>query len=78
MKIGDRVRIISSINVYHHPEHRGQAFDIKDLEGEIVHIMEDWHGRTISPNYPIQIKLGNKFKVHLGMNELEALEEVES
>ncbi|MBA2748672.1 MAG: ferredoxin--nitrite reductase, partial [Tatlockia sp.] len=28
MKVGDKVRITESIIVYHHPEHRSQAFDL--------------------------------------------------
>ena len=36
MKIGDRIRIIESVIVYHHPEHRQQAFDLKDRGWEIL------------------------------------------
>jgi hypothetical protein len=73
MKIGDRVRVTKSIKVYTHPEHRGEAFDIEGMEGEIINIITDWHGRPISPNYPIQVQLGKKFKVHLGEPELELI-----
>ena len=38
MKIGDRIQVQTSVVVYHHPEHRKQAFDIKGLEGELVAI----------------------------------------
>ncbi|AFY71855.1 ferredoxin thioredoxin reductase alpha chain [Thalassoporum mexicanum PCC 7367] len=71
MKIGDRVKINKSLKVYTHPEHRGKAFDIEGMEGEIVNIITDWNGRPISPNYPIQVQLGKKFKVHLSEAELE-------
>ncbi|NTW20416.1 MAG: ferredoxin--nitrite reductase, partial [Nostocales cyanobacterium W4_Combined_metabat2_030] len=29
MKVGDHVRVKESVVVYHHPEHRGNGFDIK-------------------------------------------------
>ena len=31
MKIGDRVRVMESVIVYHHPEHKKQAFDLKGM-----------------------------------------------
>lgn len=73
MKVGDRVRVITSINVYHHPEHRGQPFDINGIEGEVIQVLQDWHGRPISPNYPLAVKFGGKFKAHLGAHELEVV-----
>ncbi|MCM1983617.1 ferredoxin-thioredoxin reductase variable chain [Lyngbya confervoides] len=71
MKIGDRVRVRTSVIVYHHPEHRNQPFDIQGMEGEITAILSDWEGRVISPNYPFQIKFDKKFRTHLGEQELE-------
>jgi hypothetical protein len=73
MKVGDRVRVKTSVIVYIHPEHRNQPFDIKGLEGEIASIIEDWNGRPISPNLPIQVKFSDKFKVHLKSEELEVI-----
>ncbi|MFM7716636.1 MAG: ferredoxin-thioredoxin reductase variable chain, partial [Microcystis sp.] len=32
MKVGDRVRVIESVVVYHHPEHKSDPFDVKGLE----------------------------------------------
>ncbi|MDX1976893.1 MAG: ferredoxin-thioredoxin reductase variable chain [Pseudanabaenaceae cyanobacterium bins.68] len=74
MKIGDRVRVHTSIQVFHHPQHKGKPFDLKDLTGEIVGMVEDKKGRPISPNYPLMVKLGEKFTVHLSEQELELLE----
>ncbi len=74
MKIGDRVRVIESVVVYHHPEHKKEAFDIKGSEGEIVDIINDWQGRPISPNLPILVKFDKKFKAHFRLNELEVIE----
>lgn len=73
MKTGDRVRVTTSIKVYHHPEHRNEAFDLKGMEGEVVDIIQDWHGRPISPNYPVLIKFGKKFKAHLSDREIEVI-----
>ena len=76
MKVGDRVRVVGSLNVYHHPERPKQAFDIQGMEGEIVDILADWHGRPISPNYPILIKFQTSlknFNAHLGSHEIEVV-----
>ena len=73
MNIGDRVRVKSSVIVYHHPEHRQKAKEIKGLEGEIAKIMNDWQGRKISPNLPILVKFPNRFKAHLKASELEII-----
>ncbi len=74
MKVGDRVRVKQSTVIYTHPEHRKQPFDIKGLDGEIVDILKDWKGRPISPNLPILVKFGKKFKVHFRDEELEVID----
>lgn len=76
MKVGDRVRVVESVVVYHHPDRAKQAFDIKGIEGEIIEILSDWHGRPISPNYPILIKFQGttkSFKTHLSDREIEVV-----
>lgn len=73
MKVGDRVRVKESVLVYHHPEHRNQPFDLQGQEGEVVGNAQDWHGKTISANFPILVKFTKKFKVHLRENELELI-----
>ncbi|MDJ0554784.1 MAG: ferredoxin-thioredoxin reductase variable chain [Microcoleaceae cyanobacterium MO_207.B10] len=73
MKVGDRVRVNTSVVVYIHPEHRGQAFDIKDSEGEVIAIVKQWNGRPVSANLPILVQFTKKFKVHLKEEELEPI-----
>ncbi|MEH2394748.1 MAG: ferredoxin-thioredoxin reductase variable chain [Nostoc sp.] len=73
MKVGDRVRVKESVVVYHHPEHRSQAFDIKGTEGDIVGIATQWRGRPVSANLPIVVQFSKKFKAHLRENELEVI-----
>lgn len=73
MKVGDRVRIKESVIVYHHPEHRNQPFDIKGLEGEIMAFINEWQGRPVSANLPVQVQITKKFKVHLRESELDVL-----
>ena len=73
MKVGDRVRVNSSVVVYIHPEHKGQAFDIKDQEGEVIGIVNEWKGRPVSANLPILVKFTTKFKAHLKEEELEII-----
>ncbi len=73
MKVGDRIRVKDSVVVYHHPEHRGEAFDIKGIEGEIVDIVTQWQGRPVSANLPLLVQVTKKFKVHLRENEVEII-----
>lgn len=73
MNVGDRVRVKESVLVYHHPQHRNQAFDIQGLEGEISAFVNQWHGKAISANFPILVKFEGKFKAHLRENELEVI-----
>ena len=73
MKVGDRIRVKESVVVYHHPEHRNEAFDIQGLEGEVVGIVTEWQGRPVSANLPVQVQFTKKFKAHLRENELETL-----
>ena len=69
MKVGDRIRVIKSVVVYHHPQHKKQPFDIKGMEGEVIKIIE----RSISANLPIFVQFDKKFKAHFQENELEVL-----
>jgi hypothetical protein len=71
MKIGDRVRVIESVIVYHHPNHKKQPFDIKGMEGEVTAIMTDWQGRPISPNLPLLVQFEKTFKAHFRETEVE-------
>ncbi len=73
LKVGDCVRVKEAVIVYHHPEHRKEAFDIKGFEGEVMAIIQDWQGRPVSANYPIQVRFDKKFRAHLQERELEAL-----
>jgi hypothetical protein len=73
MKIGDRVRVIQSVVVYHHPDHKQQPFDLKGMEGEVIDIITQWHGRPVSANLPILVKFEKKFKAHFRDNEVEAI-----
>ncbi|MEH1785271.1 MAG: ferredoxin-thioredoxin reductase variable chain [Nostoc sp.] len=73
MEVGDRVRVKDSVVVYHHPEHRNQAFDIKGTEGDVIGIATQWQGRSVSANLPVVVQFSKKFKAHLRENELEVI-----
>ena len=73
MKVGDRVCVKESVIVYHHPDHRNQAFDLKGLEGEITAIATQWHDRPVSANLPLLVQFSKKFKAHLREGELEII-----
>jgi len=72
MQPGDKVKVSSSVVVFHHPQHRGQAFDLEGQEGEVVSVLESWKGRPISPTLPVVVAFG-KFKAHMRSDELSAL-----
>jgi Ferredoxin thioredoxin reductase variable alpha chain len=74
MKVGDRVRVKESVLIYHHPEHRNDAFDIKGLEGEIIGLASEWRGKAISANLPFHVQFSKKFKAHLKDIELEVID----
>lgn len=69
--IGDQVRVTESVVVYHHPEHRNQAFDLKGQEGEVIQVVKELNGRPISANFPYVVKFSGKFRAHLQAHELE-------
>ncbi|MGG6298237.1 ferredoxin-thioredoxin reductase variable chain [Leptolyngbya sp. AN02str] len=71
MNVGDRVRVKESVVVYHHPQHRNEAFDIQGLEGEVLSFANEWQGKPISANFPVLVKFPDKFRAHLREDELE-------
>ena len=72
MQPGDRVKVSSSVVIFHHPEHRGQPFDLIGQDGEVISVLDDWKGRPISPTLPVVVAFG-KLRVHLRSDELTAL-----
>ena len=63
MQPGDQVKVSSSVVVYNHPQHRGEAFDMEGQQGEVFNVLNDWKGRPISPNLPVVVAFG-KFRAH--------------
>ncbi len=72
MQPGDKVKVNTSVVVFHHPQHRGQPYDLQGQEGDVVSVLENWKGRPISPTLPVVVAFG-KFKVHLRPDELMVL-----
>lgn len=74
MQVGDRVRVKTSVVIYHHPQHRGVGVDIQNQEGTIDKIATEWKGRPVSANFPLVVKFDNdKLKAHLRADELESI-----
>lgn len=69
---GDAVKVCQSVVVFHHPQHRGEAFDLQGQQGEVVSVLTEWKGRVISPTLPVVVAFG-KFRAHLRADELEAV-----
>ena len=69
MQTGDKVQVNTSVVVFNHPEHRGEAFDMQGQNGEIVTVLNDWKGRTIRPTLPVIVAFG-RYKAHFHAEEL--------
>ena len=72
MQQGDRVKVSSNVVVFHHPQHRGEAFDLQGQQGEVISVLEEWKGRVISPTLPVVVAFG-KFRAHFRADELEGV-----
>ncbi|MCP9888321.1 ferredoxin-thioredoxin reductase variable chain [Cyanobium sp. ATX 6A2] len=70
MQPGDQVKVCNSVVVYHHPQHRGEAFDLQGQQGEVLSVLNNWKGRQISPSLPVVVAFG-KFRAHFRADELE-------
>ena len=70
MQPGDKVVVTSSVIVYNHPQHRGEAFDMKGSEGDVVNVLSEWKGRPISPTLPVIVAFG-RYKAHFRDDELK-------
>ncbi len=70
MQAGDQVRVSQSVVVFHHPEHRGQAFDLQGQQGVVHQLLHDFKGRPISPTLPVIVAFG-RFRAHFRADELE-------
>jgi hypothetical protein len=75
MKVGDRVRVIESVIVYHIPGGKGQPVEIKGHEGLVDKMLTEWKGRPVSANFPWIVKFDEpkKFRAHLQEHELEVI-----
>ena len=71
MQPGDKVVVTSSVVVYNHPQHRGEAFDMKGSEGDVVSVLTEWKGRPISPTLPVLVAFG-RYKAHFRVEEIQA------
>ena len=66
MQPGDKVVVTSSVVVYNHPQHRGEAFDMKGSEGDVVSVLTEWNGRPISPTLPVLVAFGRYKPISAG------------
>ena len=69
MQPGDQVTVCRSVIVYHHPQQRGQPFDLEGQQGEVHAVLQDWQGRPISPTLPVVVAFG-RFRAHFREDEL--------
>ncbi len=71
MQVGDKVTVDTSVVVFNHPEHRGEAFDMQGQSGDVVKVLNDWKGRVISPTLPVIVAFG-RYKAHFRADELKS------
>jgi hypothetical protein len=74
MKVGDRIQVIESVVVYHHPQHKQKPFETKGMEGELMDIVKEWEGRPVSANFPYLVQFDKKFKAHFKEHEIKVIE----
>ncbi len=72
--IGQKVRVKTSVIVYHHPQHKGKPYDLLGQMGEVIEVIETWQGRPLTANLPVVVKFDGKFKAHLEAEELERVD----
>ena len=70
MQPGDQVKVFQRVVVFHHPEDRGQAFDLQGQQGEVLQVLNDFKGKPISPTLPLIVAFG-RFRAHFRADELE-------
>ncbi len=74
MNVGDRVRVVGSVKVYHIPAQKGKPMEIQGLEGTVNKLVTEWQGRPVSANFPVLVKFEDpKFRAHLQEHELEVI-----
>ena len=63
------VRLCACLSASDYCDERGEAFDLKGMEGEIVEMIP----RPISATLPIKVKFETKFFAHLQEEEIEVI-----
>ena len=53
MQPGNKAVVTSSVVVYNHPLHRGEAFDMEGREGDVISVLKEWKGRPTRPTLPV-------------------------
>mmetsp|Transcript_15876 Transcript_15876/g.26231 ORF Transcript_15876/g.26231 Transcript_15876/m.26231 type:complete len:115 (-) Transcript_15876:184-528(-) len=67
---GTKVRVSESVTVFHSPEAKNAALDLKGKEGVVVKVIDD---AKLSANLPVVVEFSPKFRAHFREDELEAL-----
>ncbi|KAJ8902925.1 hypothetical protein NDN08_006243 [Rhodosorus marinus] len=69
---GVKVRVKSSVIMYHLPSKRGQEVDVKGLEGEVQKTTLEKDGVPLTLNRPVLVKFTDpRFSGHFAEDELE-------
>ncbi|GLI65403.1 hypothetical protein VaNZ11_008960 [Volvox africanus] len=76
---GQKVKVVSSIKIYHAPKHP-EGIDLNGMEGTLIKDVTHYKGKILSANFPFEVEFHlpsegkpAKFKAHLGEDEIQAL-----
>ncbi|GIL76683.1 hypothetical protein Vretimale_8776 [Volvox reticuliferus] len=79
LQVGQKVKVVSSIKVYHAPKHP-EGIDLNGMEGTLIKDVTHYKGKILSANFPFEVEFHlpsnekpTKFKVHLGEDEIQPL-----
>lgn len=76
LKVGTRVRVNRSINMFHYPKKKNVAVDVCGFEGVIVKNISVQDGVRMSATSPYIVKFDDhpKFQAHFDESELDVIE----
>uniref|UniRef100_A0A061S417 Intraflagellar transport protein ift122 n=1 Tax=Tetraselmis sp. GSL018 TaxID=582737 RepID=A0A061S417_9CHLO len=72
---GTRVRVKTSVKVYHVPKTKGAETELEGKEGVVAAVVSTYKGEPTSATLPVRVKFEEpvKFIAHLDEDELEIL-----
>lgn len=74
LALGTRVRVKTSVIMYHYPKQRNKEVDVLGLEGTVTGDLREKEGIEMTATKPYMVRFEEpKFIAHFGEDELEVL-----